>query len=185
MVRSRHCDVGAARVTSVTIKHSKQIGLRVTFPHIFLKRNTRFGLSTHIPPPVTGAAFRDHFESVIENLRLFLRWTRYLRLTGHRGKLDSSYCSFYNHNQGNTLSHCKVKNTGKKWESSEDKMHYVWCKVICGLCGESGGKKREWKSSVFGQLCGAIPAADRRTFFIRDGVTAALFCSVSTLDIQL
>lgn len=46
-------------------------------------------------------------------------------------------------------------------------------------------RKTEWKSSVLGQLCGATPAADRRTFFIRDGVTAALFCSISTLDIQL
>lgn len=38
---------------------------------------------------------------------------------------------------------------------------------------------------MLGQLCGATAAADRRTFFITDSVTAALFCSVSTLDIQL
>lgn len=87
MVRGRaetplvQSDVGAVGVTSATIKHSKQIGLRVTFSHIFLKWNTRFCPSTYIPPPVTRGAIGDHFESVIENLRLSLRWTRYLRRT--------------------------------------------------------------------------------------------------------
>lgn len=46
-------------------------------------------------------------------------------------------------------------------------------------------RKAEWKSGVLGQLGGATPTADGRTFFITDGVTAALFCTVSTLDIQL
>lgn len=46
-------------------------------------------------------------------------------------------------------------------------------------------RKAEWKTGVLGQLGGATPAADGRTFFIRDGVAAALFCAVSTLDIQL
>lgn len=177
-------DAGAVEVTSVTTKHSKQIWLRVSFSHIFLKWNTRFCPSTYIPPPVTGGTIGDHFESVIENLMVSLWWTRYLRLTGHRGKLNSSYCSLYNHNQGNTLSHYKVKNSGMKWESSADKIHSVQCRPICGPCGKSEGKT-EWKSLE--QLCGATcaPAADRRTFFSRDGVAASLLCSVSTLDIQL
>lgn len=45
----KRSDVGAVGATSVTIKHSKQIGLRVTFPHIFPKWNTRF-LPLHIHP---------------------------------------------------------------------------------------------------------------------------------------
>lgn len=38
-------DVGVVRVTSVTIKHSKQIGLRVSSPHIFLNGKPRFASS--------------------------------------------------------------------------------------------------------------------------------------------
>lgn len=49
----------------------------------------------------------------------------------------------------------------------------------------SVGGKKGMEIQCVGQLCGAIPAADRTTLFIRDGVTAALFCGVSTLDIQL
>lgn len=52
---------------------------------------------------------------------------------------------------------------------------------VCVVCVE----KKNQNGNVLRQLCGAAPAADRRTFFIRDSVTAALFCSVSTLDIQL
>lgn len=55
-----------------------------------------------------------------------------------------------------------------------------------GWCCWGGGGLTEWKSGrIRAALRGPAQLRDARTFLIRDGVTAALFCAVSALDIQL